>query len=232
MNKRFIYFDTETTGINFDNDYIIELSAYDPLLDKTFDELINPGAPIPAEATAIHHITDEMVSDKPNFKTVALKFIEYCQGDVILIAHNNDRFDKPFLEREFGKNGLELPDWIFLDSLKWARRYRPDLPKHTLQHLRETYGFPENNAHRALDDVVTLQRVFEAMIDDISPESVYKLLTQERAILTMPFGKYRGKPLQLVPPDYIQWLSKNGALDKKENESLRKSFEKLELLKK
>lgn len=232
MSKRFIYFDTETTGINFDHDFIIELSAYDPLNDKTFDELINPGTSIPPEATAIHNITDQMVIDKPSFKFVAEKFMEFCAGEVILIAHNNDRFDRPFLEREFEKNGLKLPDWIFLDSLKWARRYRPDLPRHTLQHLRETYGFPANNAHRALDDVITLQRIFEAMIDDLSPEMVHKLLTQDRAILTMPFGKYRGKPLELVPPDYIDWLSKNGALAKKENEDLRKSFEKLDLLKK
>lgn len=230
MSKRFIYFDTETTGINFDQDCIIELAAYDPLLDKTFDHLIKPTIPIPPEATAIHNITDDMVKDKPSFKEIAEAFVEYCEGDVVLIAHNCDRFDKPFLEREFAKHGLEVPEWNYLDSLKWARRYRPDLPKHTLQHLRETYGFPANNAHRALDDVITLQRIFESMIDDLDPDLVFDLLNEERAITTMPFGKYKGKPLQMVPSDYVQWLSKNGALDKKENEALKKSFEKLELV--
>lgn len=231
MAKRPIYYDTETTGINIEEDFIIELSAYDPILDKTFDELINPGSPIPPSATAIHHITDEMVANKPPFKEVALKFIEFCEGDSVLIAHNNDRFDKPFLMSEFKRKGVPFPELEFLDSLKWARRYRPDLPKHSLQHLRETYGFPENNAHRALDDVITLQRVFESMIDDLSIDVVYSLLNEERMVFTMPFGKYKGKPLQLVPTDYVQWLFKNGALDKKENESLKKSFEKLELLK-
>lgn len=230
MARKFIYYDTETTGINFENDCIIELAAYDPLENRTFEELINTQMPIPAEATAIHNITNEMVADKPNFKIIAEKFIDFCEGEVILIAHNNDRFDLPFLEKEFQKSGLTLPSWSFLDSLKWARRYRPDLPKHSLQHLRETYGFAENNAHRALDDVITLQRVFEAMIDDLSPETVFELLNQERVIQIMPFGKYRGKPLELVPSDYIQWLFKNGALNKKENESLKMSFEKLGLI--
>lgn len=229
MPKRPIYYDTETTGVSFESDYIIELSAYDPVLDKTFDELIKPGIPIPPGATAIHNITDDMVADKPLFKEVALKFIDFCAGDTVLIAHNNARFDEPFLKSEFKRSNLEFPNWHFLDTLLWARRYRPDLPRHSLQHLRETYGFPENNAHRALDDVITLQRVFEAMIDDLPMDMVYDLLNEERMIHTMPFGKYKGKPLELVPADYFKWLSKNGALDKKENESLRKSIEKLAL---
>lgn len=230
MAKRFIYFDTETTGVSTENDFIIELAAFDPLLNKVFDELINPGVPIPASATAIHNITNEMVKEKPSFGEVAKKFVEFCEGDVILIAHNSDKFDKPILESEFRRHNIEFPNWNFLDSLKWARRYRPDLPKHSLQHLRETYAFPANNAHRAFDDVVTLQRIFEMMIDDLTPDTVYDLLNQSKALLTMPFGKYKGKPLELVPGDYIQWLFKNGALDKKENEDLKKSLEKLNLL--
>lgn len=227
MARRAIYYDTETTGVNFDSDCIIELSAYDPVLDKTFDELIKPSIPIPPSATAIHNITDEMVKDKPSFKEVAERFSDFCHGEAVLIAHNNERFDKPFLESEYKKHGVTFLNCEFLDSLKWARRYRPDLPKHSLQHLREVYGFPENNAHRALDDVITLQRVFESMIDDLSIDTVFELLNEDRIVHTMPFGKYKGKPLELVPADYIKWLFKNGALDKKENESLRKSFEKL-----
>ncbi len=230
MAKRAIYYDTETTGVHFETDFIIELAAYDPVRNQTFEQLIKPDIPIPPSATAIHHITDEMVQDKPSFKEIATQFADFCSGDVVLIAHNNDRFDKLFIEQEFARGGVEVPDWNYLDSLKWARRYRPDLPRHSLQHLREVYGFAENNAHRALDDVIILQQVFEAMIDDLSIEEAYSLINQERAIQTMPFGKYKGKPLQQVPGDYIAWLFKNGALDKKENENLRKSFEKAGLL--
>jgi DNA polymerase-3 subunit epsilon len=46
----------------------------------------------------------------------------------------------------------------------------------------------------------------------------------------MPFGKHQGKALADVPGDYIKWLAKSGALDKPQNEALRKSLEKLELL--
>lgn len=226
MAKRAIYYDTETTGVKAERDRVIEIAAFDPLHNRTFEELINPGIPIPAEATAIHNISDEMVSTKPGFSEVGRRFIDFCDGDVVLIAHNNDNFDLHFLRHEFQRGNLVMPDWTFLDTLKWARKYRPDLPRHSLQFLREIYGVPANNAHRALDDVVVLHRVFSYLLDDLSIDQAVSLLTAPREVQTMPFGKFQGKRLEEVPKDYVEWLSKNGALDKPENTALRAGFVK------
>lgn len=230
MTLRPIYYDTETTGIKADRDRIVEIAAYDPVLDKSFVELVNPGQPIPPEASAIHHISDEMVADKPSFSEIGKKFVEFCSGDVVLIAHNNDSFDLQFLKMEFSRNNLEFPDWKFLDTLKWARRYRPDLPRHTLQFLREIYGIEANNAHRALDDVIVLHKVFNYMIDDLSIEEVISLMSVKKDVKVMPFGKHQGKLLKDIPADYVCWLAENGALDKPENASLRQGLEKAGLL--
>lgn len=230
MPLRPIYYDTETTGIKPERDRIIEIAAYDPVNDRSFEKLVNPGCPIPPDASAIHHITDEMVANQPDFGQVAREFIEFCKGDVVLIAHNNDGFDYHFIKHEFTRHQLEMPNWKFLDSLKWARRYRPDLPRHSLQFLREIYGIAANNAHRALDDVVVLHQIFSSMIDDIPIEEVINLLTVTKPILHMPFGKYQGKPLQQVPEDYIKWLVSSGAFDKPENQELKNCFEKLGVL--
>lgn len=227
MALRPIYYDTETTGVNVKTDLIIEIAAYDPVNETSFEALIDPGVPIPPSASAIHGISDDMVKGKPTFKTVGEEFIEFCSGDVVLIAHNNDSFDQPILENEFSRHAIESPKWKTLDTLKWARRYRPDLPRHSLQVLRETYGFPANNAHRALDDVITLHRVFDAMIDDLSMDQVYDLLNATQFIQIMPFGKYKGKPLQVVPGDYVKWLQSSGALNKPENKDLLASFVKI-----
>lgn len=224
MAPRPIYYDTETTGIRATSDMIIELAAYDPERDASFVTFIHPGCPIPAETTAIHHITDEMVASAPTFSQAVPDFLRFCEGDVVLIAHNNDNFDLPFLRSEFSRNKLEMPKWKFLDSLKWARRYRPDLPRHNLQFLREIYGIAPNKAHRALEDVMVLQQVFSAMIDDLSLEDIYNLLNQNRAIQHMPFGKHQGKPLKQVPRDYVQWLAGSGAFDKAENQELKNAF--------
>jgi len=230
MSLRPIYYDTETTGVKPDRDRIVEIAAYDAFQDRRFSTFVNPGCPIPPDATAIHHITDEMVAQAPSFAAAGAAFIEFCHGDVVLIAHNNDAFDAPFLRMEFGRHGLEMPSWKFLDSLKWARRYRPDLPRHTLQFLREIYGISANQAHRALDDVVVLHQLFQAFIGDLPMEEVYGLLTLSRPVQHMPFGKHQGQPLSQIPSSYVKWLSTSGALDKPENEELKASFHRLGLL--
>lgn len=227
---RAIFYDTETTGVKAERDRVIEIAAYDPVRDKTFEQLVNPQCLIPPEATAIHHISDEMVKDAPIFAEVIPNFLEFCEGDVVLIAHNNDNFDYYFLLNEFKRSQQEMPAWKFFDTLKWARRYRPDLPRHTLQFLREIYGFPANNAHRALDDVIVLHQVFSSMVDDLDISAVYALMNKPRDILHMPFGKHQGVPLKQLPPDYVRWLANSGAFDKPENKDLKESLSKLGML--
>ncbi len=225
-----IYYDTETTGIRPDKDRIIEIAAFDPYENRTFEKLINPGMPIPAEASAIHNITNEMVAEAPSFAQIGLEFVEFCQGDTVLIAHNNDNFDVHFLRNEYARHGLEMPAWKFIDSLKWARRYRADLPRHTLQSLRELFDIPANNAHRALDDVIVLEKVFSNLIDDLSIAQVYSLLNKPRVIQHMPFGKHQGQPLKQVPKSYLAWLQSSGAFDKPENKDLLNAITELGLL--
>lgn len=175
--RRAIFFDTETTGTNPQADRIIELAAFDAHTGQAFERLINPGITIPPETIMIHQITNDMVKDAPSFEVVAKEFLDFCQGDVALIAHNADSFDAPFLRHEFKRNNLFLPhDLLFIDSLKWSRRYRRDLPRHSLQFLRQTYGIESNQAHRALNDVMTLMHVFKAMTDDLSCETIAELL--------------------------------------------------------
>lgn len=230
MGMRPIFYDTETTGVKADKDRIIEIAAFDPVLNRTFEKMVNPGIPIPAEATAVHHISNEMVAEAPPFSEVAQQFVTFCEGDVVLIAHNNDGFDVHFLRNEFARHQVEMPGWKFLDSLKWARRYRPDLPRHTLQFLREIYGIPSNNAHRALDDVIVLHQVFSMMTDDLTITEIFSLINKPKQLQHMPFGKHQGVPLAQVPRDYLKWLAGSGAFEKPENGELKDSLEKLGLL--
>ncbi len=226
-SSRAIFYDTETTGLQAEKERVIELAAYDPLHDRSFVALINPGKPIPAEATAVHHISDEMVADSPPFSEVAEKFCAFCEGDVILVAHNNDAFDIHFMKAEFSRAGLTMPPWRFMDSLKWARRYRPDLPRHTLQSLREIYGIASNNAHRALDDVVVLHQVFKIMTDDLPVETIYALMNVPAEIHHMPFGKFQGTLLKDLPKDYISWMKASGVFLKPENQDLKRALDKI-----
>jgi DNA polymerase-3 subunit epsilon len=227
-----IFYDTETTGVKPGKDRIIEIAAYDPTHERKFCTFTNPECPIPAESTGITGITDEMVKDAPLIKDALRLFVEFCEGDVVLIAHNNDAFDKLFLEAEFERARIPMPTWVFIDSLKWSRKYRTDLPRHSLQFLREAYGIESNQAHRALDDVLVLHQVFSRMVDDLDPKTIFKLLgqSQSKDLQRMPFGKHAGKLLTEVPKTYVKWLAQEGALDKKENAQLKEIFEKLGVL--
>lgn len=227
---RMIFYDTETTGTRHEKDRIIEIAAFDPVEKRTYSQLINPKMPIPPEATNIHNITDEMVSVAPSFDIVGQEFSTFCGEGAVLIAHNNDAFDKLFIEAEFKRNNLTIPPWRHLDTLKWARKYRPDLPRHSLQHLREVYGIPANNAHRALDDVIVLYEVFSRMVDDLSIQTIMQLLEKPQKVLNMPFGKHQGKPLSQVPKSYVRWLAESGSFEKPQNRELKEEFEKLGML--
>ena len=119
-----IFYDTETTGLKRGEDRIIEIAAYDLERDTSFVTLVNPEMTIPDESIQICNITNEMVQDAATFNDVGKRFVEFCDGDVVLVAHNNDNFDKPFLDAEFKRSNIEMPKWLFLDSLKWARKYR------------------------------------------------------------------------------------------------------------
>jgi DNA polymerase-3 subunit epsilon len=168
-----IFFDLETTGRDTSQGRIVEIAAYNSARQTSFQRLVNPGVAIPKDASAIHGITDEMVREAPSFDVAAKEFIEFCSGAVMLVAHNGELFDLPFLQAEFRRHALSFPGtWIFVDSLKWARKYRKDLPRHALQYLREFFGFSANKAHRALDDVITLHRIFSLLTDDLTCEEI------------------------------------------------------------
>ncbi len=169
-------------------------------------------------------------SSKPPFADVILDFFAFCGDGAVLIAHNNDAFDLPFLKRECARSEVPFPAIETFDTLKWARRYRKDLPRHTLQFLREVYGIAANNAHRALDDVMVLHKVFQAMTDDLHIEQVLTLMKTPKKLQRMPFGKHQGKPLSEIPSSYVRWLHGQGAFDKPENDELRTFFVKLGML--
>lgn len=188
--RRTIYFDLETTGRDPHADRIVEIAAYDVVNKTSFQRLVNPGMRIPSEASRINGITDEMVKNAPSFAIAGKEFLDFTSGEVMLVAHNGELFDWPFLQSEFKRHSIPvITDWILVDSLKWARKFRRDLPRHALQYLREQFGIAENNAHRALDDVMILYKVFSLLTDDLTPEEIIERIESLRIKIAPPSGK-------------------------------------------
>ena len=102
LKNPLVFFDLETTGTNITTDRIIELAYVKVFPNGKTEEkdiYINPGMPIPPASTAVHHITDEMVADKPLFKDVARNIAKVFEGADIA-GFNSNRFDVPLLIEE------------------------------------------------------------------------------------------------------------------------------------
>lgn len=109
--RSIVSLDLETTGPRPDADRIVEIGVVRMLPDGTRFPgrwRINPGMPIPPEATAVHHITDDDVSDEPAFKSVAAEIATMLRN-TDLTGFNLRAFDLPVLRREFQLAGVPWP---------------------------------------------------------------------------------------------------------------------------
>lgn len=110
LKRPLAFFDLETTGINVATDRIVEISIIKVNPDgseEILTELVNPGIPIPIEASAVHGITDDKVADKPGFKELAPAIKEFI-GKADLSGYNCLKFDVPLLLEEFLRNEIDF----------------------------------------------------------------------------------------------------------------------------
>ena len=154
---RQIVLDTETTGMNqigahYEGHCIIEIGAVEMINRKytgnNFHIYIKPDRLVDPDAIKVHGITDEMLVDKPDFKTIAQDFIEYIRGAELLI--HNAPFDVGFMDYEFRKLGLDIKTTdicLVTDTLQMARQMYPG-KRNSLDALCDRLGI--DNSKRTL----------------------------------------------------------------------------------
>jgi len=234
LNRPLVVFDLETTGTNVAEDRIVEIAlvVLEPAqrgsaLGRSLRSwLVNPGRPIPPQATAVHGITDADVADAPSFAELAAAIHAAFEG-ADLSGFHAERFDIPLLAAEFKRVGLVFPapGTHVLDSHTLFVRQQP----RDLAAAVATYcGRSHEGAHRAEADALAAADVLLAQLqrDDGLPREVAalhellhpgnpawidttgKLAWHEgRPVLT--FGKHRQRPLQELvaeEPDYLRWV--------------------------
>ena len=174
MDNEYIVLDIETTGLSFRTEKITEIGAVkvkDGEIIDTFESFVNPEIPIPKRIVELTGITDEMVKDAETIDKVMPKFLKFI-GNLKLVAHNAD-FDIGFLKYNAENIGLEM-DNEYIDSLQLSRQLLPELKKHKLGIIAEYFGINVENAHRALDDVKTLVKVFIKLLEKNSEQPLKK----------------------------------------------------------
>lgn len=228
LKRPIIFFDLETTGVDVSRDRIVEISMIKIMPDGeeiTRTRRLNPTIPIPAEATAVHGITDEDVKDQPTFAQVAkslARFVEGCDFG----GFNSNRFDLPVLAEEFLRAGVEVDlkrhRFIDVQNIFHKKEQRTLVAAYRFYCNREL-----EDAHSAEADTRATYEVLQAQLDryddlenDIDFLAEYSsrgnfadyagmILYNEQGDEVFAFGKYKGRSVSEVfgtDPGYYAWI--------------------------
>ena len=230
LRRPIIFFDLETTGTDTSNDRIVEISMVKvaPDGEKTIKtRRINPQMPIPAEATAVHHITDEDVKDCPTFKQIARSLKQFREG-CDFGGFNSNRFDLPVLAEEFLRAGVDID----LHNRKYVD-VQNIFHKKEERTLVAAYRFYCNKdleaAHSAEADTLATYEVLLSQLErysdlennidflaEYSSRAKYadfagRIGYNEAGEEIFTFGKYRDQSVAEVfkkEPSYYEWMMK------------------------
>jgi len=236
LERPLIVFDLETTGLDIKNDRIVQFAFLRVNPDRSQDEwmeLVNPGVAIPAEASRVHHITDDMVADKPLFKDFAPVIQEFLQdGD--LCGFNIARFDVPFLQAEMQRAGVQL-DLAKTHLVDAQIIFHKNEPRDLSAAYRFYCSSEHIDAHDAMGDVRATLAILDAQLAKYSalPKNAAGLhkyclpndsrfVTRDRKFMwksgeaVLAFGKHKGKTLRWLVEherDYLLWMQNGDFTD-------------------
>jgi DNA polymerase-3 subunit epsilon len=207
--QKFICLDCETTGLDPQQDRIIEVAVMcfdENQVYAQMESLIDPGCPIPETSIAIHHITPDMVQGKPKIAQVLPEILQLV-GQHIIVGHGVG-FDIDILAIAAEREGIpcKIRENLYLDTLRMARLYG-ESPINSLEHLRKHFNIPLEGAHRAMSDVIVNKEVFKCLAKRFkTTEQLFEALSKPILMTNMPLGKHKGRPLKEIPLQYLQWM--------------------------
>ncbi len=228
LTRPIAFIDIETTGVNLSSDRIVEIAIIKVLTDGSRivkRKLINPQIPIPASASEVHGITDNMVKDAPTFKQAGNELKQFIDNSD-LGGYNSNRFDIPMLMEEFLRAGLDI-DLSTRRMLDVQHIFYTMEPR-TLSAAYKFYCEKElKNAHSAEVDIDATIEVLMAQIQRYpqlgnSVDSILQLIGEEKVVdyarrfvfdekgvEVFNFGKHKGRPVVDVlkaEPQYYDWM--------------------------
>ena len=163
MLKDYVVIDLEMTGLNVKTDRILEVGAAkvrEGIVVETFSKIINPKVTLSEKIIQLTGITNEMAQAGEDADTVLEEFFAFL-GEDILVGQNII-FDYSFL-KQWAVNHKICFERRAVDTLKIARKFLPEQQKKDLESLCRYFAIERENAHRALDDVLETQKIFEKL---------------------------------------------------------------------
>jgi DNA polymerase-3 subunit epsilon len=228
LRNPLVFFDLETTGINIVTDRIVEISylKISPSGEESSKTiLVNPGIPIPKEASDIHGILDEDVKDAPKFNELAQTLANDFEG-CDFAGYNLNKFDIPLLAEEFLRSGIDF-------DLKKRKFVDVQVIFHKMEQrtLIAAYKFycdkDLKEAHTAEADTRATFEILQSQLDqysnlendinwlaDFSAQTrnvdfAGRIIYNEKGVEVFNFGKYKGVPVEQVlktDTGYFGWI--------------------------
>jgi len=228
ISKPICFFDLETTGVNVSLDRIVEISILKIFPNGNKESktwLVNPGVPIPLEASNIHGITNDIVKNEPLFKMIASD-IKSMINNCDLAGFNSNKFDIPLLAEELLRSEIDFS----LDNVSTidVQNIFHKMEQRTLSAAYQFYcGKSLDNAHSSKADTLATFEVLESQIekyDDLENNVSFLsdfskrgknvdlagfIKYNEDNIPCFSFGKHKGKTVDYVLENesgYFGWL--------------------------
>ena len=228
ISKPICFFDLETTGVNVSLDRIVEISILKVFPNGNKESktwLVNPGIPIPSEASNIHGITNDIVKNEPNFKIIApdiKAMIHNCD----LAGFNSNKFDIPLLAEELLRSKIDfsLENILTIDVQTIFHK----MEARTLAAALKFYCSKElNDAHTAQADTQATHDVLLAQLDyysELEPNIDFLntfstrrktadfagfVVYNKQGDMCFGFGKHKDKKVTDVltrEPGYFGWV--------------------------
>ena len=173
LSGEFCVFDTETTGLDPNVEYLTEIGGVivkNGEVVEEFDTFVKPSKPITPKITELTGITNEMVADAPGEAEALQAFLNFAAGR-ILVAHNAHSFDIRFLRIAAKRSGIEFEP-TYIDTLTMAQAMYPGLHNYKQGTINKHLELPAYEAHRACEDAGALGRIFCVMLKDLEEKQV------------------------------------------------------------
>jgi len=174
-------FDTETTGLNPNQDEIISIGATRIvkgrlLHQEVFDQLVDPQRHVPATSVEIHGIAPEMLTGQPTIDHVLPKFYKFVD-DTVLLGHNL-AFDMRMLQVKEKSTNIQFTNPI-LDTLLLSAVVHPNQTDHSIEAIAQRLGINVMGRHTALGDAIVTGEIFLKFIPLLAEQGI-KTLEQAR----------------------------------------------------
>lgn len=216
---RIFIIDVETSGLSHETDAVCEVGLCEVTMDseevwkpeRAISSFVNPGRPIPPEASGIHDITDDMVAGAPTLIDALAHLIPadarpVAEKGTVFVAHNS-KFDMGFLPM--------LSKARCVDTLRCSLHIWPDAPSHANNALRYyrkmdvswfTANADQRLLHSAAFDAAITATLLCDMLKDYTVTELIEMTKKPAVLRKVRFGEHFGKTWSALPDSYLQWM--------------------------